>query len=66
MGYRPILLCGKIELMKEPMVKLPPHVYRELVSELADVAKKHCGAGSMRESLSYVLSRYVEPDHSKK
>lgn len=53
-------------MIKEPMAKLPPHIYRELVSELTQTAKRHCGTGSMREALSYVLSRYVEPDHSKK
>ena len=50
-------------VIKEPMAKLPPHIYRELVSELTQTAKKHCGTDSMREALSYVLSRYVEPDH---
>jgi hypothetical protein len=42
-------------MIKEPMAKLP-HIYRELVSELTQTAKKHCGTGSMREALSYVLS----------
>lgn len=53
-------------MIKDPMAKLPPHIYRDLVSELTKTAKSHCGTGSMREALSYVLSRYVEPDHSKK
>ncbi|HBS6492485.1 TPA: hypothetical protein MAM84_004619 [Klebsiella pneumoniae] len=57
---------GGERVIKEPMAKLPPHIYRELVSELTQTAKKHCGTDSMREALSYVLSRYVEPDHSKK
>lgn len=52
--------------IKEPMAKLPPDVYRELVNELRHTAHLHANCGSLREALSSTLSRYVMPDHGSK
>ncbi|HFP9309408.1 TPA: hypothetical protein ACHOZC_003405 [Raoultella ornithinolytica] len=47
----------------EGQVLLAPHIYRELVNDLRDIAQKHAGTGSLREALSRTLSRYIKPLH---
>lgn len=41
---------------------MKPHLYRELVNELRDVAKAYAHTQQLRERISYTLGRYIEPD----
>lgn len=44
-------------------VKLAPHVYRQLVNDLRDVALAHHGTQYLREKISRTLSATITADH---
>ena len=41
---------------------MKPHLYRELVNELRDVAKEYAHTQQLRERIAHTLGRYVTPD----
>ncbi|QIU87856.1 hypothetical protein [Yokenella regensburgei] len=55
---RAAMLQGKAEPVSTPY-KLPPHVYRELVNSLRDIAIKYQGCQQLREQISETLSAVI-------
>lgn len=46
-------------------IRIKPHVYRELVNRLHDIAVKCAGTQQLRERISRVLGDVITPDHHK-
>lgn len=44
-------------------VKIPPHVFNQLVNQLRDTANTYANAQQLRAQLARTLSGYVQPDH---
>lgn len=46
--------------------KLQPHLYRELVNELRDVARLYHDKGQLREKISSTIGKYIKPEVTMK